>query len=157
MKVKLDQKTLALLDEDTRHQDEMRQANSSQHQQQSGSEESSEDGGSELALKLEAAENRILQLEQNLRESRAAEQKIANCELLELEIQNLNIKIEKLESERALCEEGKAMAARAARASDLEKELHAANKLVSTLRESVKGKLLLEEQIYSMKQRYNLL
>ncbi|XP_046747648.1 mitotic spindle assembly checkpoint protein MAD1 [Diprion similis] len=148
VKMKLDQKTLALMNDNTRLQDETRQANN-QHQQQFKTSDCNEDV-TEKTLKLEAAENRILQLEESLREARSGQQK---SELLELEVQNLKMKIEKLESERSLCEEGKAMAARAARASDLERELHAANKLVSTLREAVKGKLLLEEQICSMQQR----
>ncbi|XP_012265066.2 mitotic spindle assembly checkpoint protein MAD1 [Athalia rosae] len=148
VKAMLDQKTIVLINENVKLQDELKQTNSS-HQQLSALDTSKEDS-TELAEKLNAAKERISHLEERLQEARAIQQK---SELLELELQDLKIKNERLESEKSLCEEGKIMAARAARASDLEKELHAANKLVSTLREAVKGKLFLEEQICSMQQR----
>lgn len=150
IKMKLDHKTLEMLNENTRFQNEARQANSLHHTPSVVN--NSQEEVAEVASKLQAAESRIQDLEECLKKTRAAQQK---SELLELDVQNLKQKIEKLESEKSLCEEGRTMAARAARASNLEKELLAANKLVANLREAVKGKLLLEEQFCSMQQRYD--
>ena len=109
-------------------------------------EESSDD-----KLKLETAEARIAELEEKLKESRICQQEF---ELQNVELQNLKNKIERLESERALWEEGKHLVARASRASDFEKELNSAKETIAGLRESVKGKLILEEQISTLTQRY---
>jgi hypothetical protein len=65
----------------------------------------------------------------------------------------MKLKMEKLESERALWEEGKLLVGRAARANDLEKELNVAKKTISVLKESVREKLLLEEQMANMTKR----
>ncbi|XP_012287257.1 mitotic spindle assembly checkpoint protein MAD1 isoform X2 [Orussus abietinus] len=103
---------------------------------------------SDTLPKLEAAEARIEELEQKLRESMTVQR---DFEMQSVELQNMKIRIEKLESERALWEEGKQLVARAAKASDYEKELIAAKETIANLRESVKGKLLLEEQVSTMK------
>lgn len=105
---------------------------------------------SELQLRLDMAETRIIELEEKVKESTASEQE---SELQKVEIQNLKNKIERLESERALWEEGKQLVARAAKASEFEKELNLARETIANLRESVKGKLILEEQISTLNQR----
>lgn len=106
---------------------------------------------SDAQLKLQAAEDKIAQLEEKLKECRTSQK---DYELQNVELQNLKIKMEKLESERALWEEGKQLVARAAKASELEKELNVARDTITVLRESVRGKLLLEEQMASITKRY---
>lgn len=106
---------------------------------------------SETQLKLEAAETRIIHLEEKLKEYQSRQQEL---ELQNVELQSMKIKIERLESERALWEEGKVLTARAVKANELEKELSAAKEIIATLRESVRGKLLLEEQMASVMKRY---
>ncbi|XP_043251140.1 mitotic spindle assembly checkpoint protein MAD1 isoform X2 [Colletes gigas] len=105
---------------------------------------------SDAEPRLEAAQARIAQLEEKLKESQAKQQEM---ELQNVDMQNMKIKIERLESERALWEEGKILTARAARANELERELHAAKETINSLRESVRGKLLLEEQMASVTKR----
>ncbi|KOX71089.1 Mitotic spindle assembly checkpoint protein MAD1 [Melipona quadrifasciata] len=105
---------------------------------------------SETQLKLDAAQTRITQLEEKLKEYQTKQQEL---ELQNVELQSMKIKIERLESEKALWEEGKLLTARAARASEFEKELNAAKEIIATLRESVRGKLLLEEQMASVTKR----
>ncbi|XP_076623924.1 mitotic arrest-deficient 1 [Colletes latitarsis] len=105
---------------------------------------------SDAEPRLEAAQARIAQLEEKLKESQAKQQEM---ELQNVDLQNMKIKIERLESERALWEEGKILTARAARANELERELHAAKETINSLRESVRGKLLLEEQMASVTKR----
>lgn len=75
-------------------------------------------------------------------------------ELQNVGLQSTKMELEKLKSEKALWEEGKLLAGRAARASDLEKELSVAKKTIVVLKESVKEKLLLEEQMANMTKRY---
>lgn len=104
----------------------------------------------ELQMKLETAEARTAMLEERIKEYLKMQQ---NYELQNVEMQTMKLKIEKLESERALWEEGMLLAGRAARANDLEKELNAAKKTISVLKESVKEKLLLEEQMANMTKR----
>lgn len=102
-------------------------------------------------MKLEIVEARAAMLEERMKESFKMQQ---DYELQNVELQNMKIKLEKLESERALWEEGKLLVGRAARANDLEKELNMAKKTIAVLKESVKQKLLLEEQMANMTQRY---
>lgn len=106
---------------------------------------------SETQLKLDAAQRRITQLEGKLKEYQTKQQEL---ELQNVELQSMKIKFERLESERALWEEGKTFAARAARANELEKELSTAKETIVSLRESVRGKLLLEEQMANVMKRY---
>lgn len=107
---------------------------------------------SDAELKFEAAQARISHLEDKLREYQAKQK---DLELQNVEFQSMKIKLERLESERALWEEGKVLTSRAAKANDLEKELSAAKEIIATLRESVKGKLLLEEQMANVMKRYS--
>ncbi|CAL1689070.1 unnamed protein product [Lasius platythorax] len=104
----------------------------------------------ELQLKLETMEAKAAMLEERMKEYLKMQQ---DYELQNVELQNTKIKLEKLESERALWEEGKLLAGRAARANDLEKELNIVKKTVTVLKESVKEKLLLEEQMANMTKR----
>ena len=101
-------------------------------------------------MKFEAAQARIAHLEDKLREYQTKQK---DLELQNVEFQSMKIKLERLESERALWEEGKVLTSRAAKANDLEKELSAAKEIITTLRESVKGKLLLEEQMANVMKR----
>lgn len=105
----------------------------------------------ELQLKLETMEAKAAMLEERMKEYLKMQQ---DYELQNVELQNTKIKLERLESERALWEEGKLLAGRAARANDLEKELNIVKKTVTVLKESVKEKLLLEEQMANMTKRY---
>ncbi|XP_050596079.1 mitotic spindle assembly checkpoint protein MAD1 isoform X4 [Bombus affinis] len=105
---------------------------------------------SETQLKLDAAQRRITQLEGKLKEYQTKQQEL---ELQNVELQSMKIKVERLESERALWEEGKTFVARAARANELEKELSNAKETIVSLRESVRGKLLLEEQMANVMKR----
>lgn len=106
---------------------------------------------SDTQLKLDAAQTRITQLEEKLKEYQTKQQEL---ELQNVDFQSTKIRVERLESERALCEEGKLLAAKAARANELEKELIAAKETIMSLRESVRGKLLLEEQMANVMKRY---
>lgn len=105
----------------------------------------------ELQLKLETVEAKTTMLEERIKEYLKMQQ---DYELQNVELQNMKIKLEKLESERALWEEGKMLVGRAARANDLEKELNIAKKTIAVLKESVREKLLLEEQMANMTKRY---
>lgn len=105
----------------------------------------------ELQMKLEIAEAKVAMLEERVKGYLKVQQ---DFELQNVEMQNIKIKIETLESERALWEEGKLLVGRAARANDLEKELNVAIKTITKLKETVKDKLLLEEQMANMTKRY---
>lgn len=105
----------------------------------------------ELQMKLETAEARAVMLEERMKDHLKLQQ---DYELQNVELQNMRIKLEKIESERALWEEGKLLVGRAARANDLEKELNVAKKTIAVLKESVREKLLLEEQMANMTKRY---
>ncbi|CAK9823707.1 Mitotic spindle assembly checkpoint protein MAD1 [Anthophora retusa] len=105
---------------------------------------------SDTELKLKAAQARITQLEEKLKEYQSKQQ---DMEMQNVELQSMKIKVERLESERAQWEEGKLLSARAARANELEKELSTAKETIASLRESVRGKLLLEEQMANVMKR----
>lgn len=109
------------------------------------------DESKELQMKLEAVEARAATLTERMKDHLKVQQ---DYELQNVDLQNMKIKIEKLESERALWEEGKLLANRAARASDLEKDLNMAKKTIAVLKESVREKLLLEEQMANITKRY---
>lgn len=104
----------------------------------------------ELQVKLEAAKARAATLTERMKDYLKLQQ---DYELQNVDLQNMKHKIEKFESERALWEEGKLLASRAARANDLEKELNMAKKTIAVLKESVREKLLLEEQMANMTKR----
>lgn len=104
----------------------------------------------ELQMKLETAEAKATMLEERIKDYLKMQQ---DYELQNVEVQNMKMKLEKLESERALWEEGKLLARRAARANDLEKELNTSKKKIAVLKESVREKLLLEEQMANMTKR----
>ena len=77
--------------------------------------------------------------------------------LIELEkkfkLQSLKLKLESLESEKSIIEEGKFFKTKADKAPKLERELHKAAELITWLRESVKGKLLLEALMATLKRK----
>lgn len=101
--------------------------------------------------KLELAHKKITELEEKLREARVIQQKF---EVQCVELQSLKIKYESLESERSIIEDGKKFMQRASKVNELERELSHARDLITSLRESVKGKLLLEEQMATIEHRY---
>ncbi|KAF7997150.1 hypothetical protein HCN44_005427 [Aphidius gifuensis] len=136
----------SLLIEELRHANNMINSSSSS----SSPKPSINDETEELELKLETAEDRIAELEEKLREHLMSKEDI---EIQKITLQNAKLKIQSLENERALWEEGKALTARAARANELERELNQAHEMISSMREIVKGKLLLEEQMSNLKQR----
>lgn len=135
----------SLLIEELRHANNINNSLSSSSPKPSIIEETEE-----LEMKLETAEDRIAELEEKLREHLMSKEDI---EIQNITLQNAKLKIQSLENERALWEEGKALTARAARANELERELNQAHEMISSMREIVKGKLLLEEQMSNLKQR----
>lgn len=146
VKTSLEQKTMSLLNENAKLVNDLKHTPT---QRPVTSPKNTVDI-TETQMKLEAAEARIVQLEDRLKQFQNTQQEF---ELQHVELQSLKIKLEKLESERALWEEGKLLVARAAKAGELEKELNIARETIITLKESVKGKLLLEEQMANIMKR----
>lgn len=145
----MEKKIASLLTENAKLSENLR--NASTKESSSPLQDTSE--SNELQLKLEAMEAKATMLEGRMKEYLKIQQ---DYELQNVELQNMKIKLEKLESERALWEEGKMLVGRAARANDLEKELNVAKKTIAVLKESVREKLLLEEQMANMTKRYFL-
>lgn len=143
----MEKKIASLLNENATLSENLRNAST---KERSPSATKDIDESSELQIKLETAETRVAMLEERIKEYLQMQQ---SYELQNVEMQTMKLKIEKLESERALWEEGKLLAARAARANDLEKELNTAKKTISKLKEEVREKLLLEEQMANMTKR----
>lgn len=148
MKAKLEQKIVALLEENVKLTEHTKYANVNDNVPCPNINNQSEI--SEVQENLEKAQERINVLENQLKDTHELQQEF---ELQKVELQNAKIKIEKLECERALWEEGKSLLSRAARANELEKELHAARETIGMMRESIKGKLLIEEQMSNIMQR----
>lgn len=149
VKTKMEHEIKELMEENSRLIEDLRHSRNAA--ESPASPKPSDDGETEeLELKLEASEDRIIELEEKLREHLTSEQEF---ELQTIELQNAKLKIDSLEAERGLWEEGKALTSRAARANELEKELNHAYETISSMRESVKGKLLLEEQMSNLQQR----
>ncbi|XP_078045428.1 mitotic arrest-deficient 1 [Augochlora pura] len=146
VKTNLEQKVIALMNENAKLKDEFNQSSS----QETSTVLKEVNENSDSQYKLDASQARISQLEEKLKEYQTKQQEL---ELQNVELQSLKIKNEKLESEKALWEEGKMLTARAAKAGELERELNAAKETINTLRESVRGKLLLEEQMASVMKR----
>ncbi|OAD57362.1 Mitotic spindle assembly checkpoint protein MAD1 [Eufriesea mexicana] len=146
VKTNLEQKIMTLMNENSKLLDDLKHA--PVHESKPVMKEVSD--VSDIQLKFDAAQTRITQLEEKLKEYQTKQQEM---ELQNVELQSTKIKIERLESERALWEEGKLLTAKAARANELEKELIAAKETIMTLRESVRGKLLLEEQMANVMKR----
>ncbi|XP_076294656.1 mitotic arrest-deficient 1 isoform X2 [Lasioglossum baleicum] len=146
VKTNLEQKTMTLMNENAKLKDELKQCSA----QEITSTLKDVNETSDTQYKFDTAQTRITQLEEKLKEYQTKQQEL---ELQNVELQSMRIKIERLESEKALWEEGKILTARAAKASELEKELSAAKETIYTLRESVRGKLLLEEQMANVMKR----
>ena len=146
VKANLEQKTLMLMNENAKLLEELKHVPA----QESVSKPKDIEDHSGAEQQFEAAQKRIAQLEEKLREYQTKQQEL---ELQNVEFQNIRIKVEKLESERAAWEEGKLLLAKAARTNELEKELVAAKDTIASLRESVRGKLLLEEQMANVMKR----
>ncbi|XP_076644642.1 mitotic arrest-deficient 1 isoform X1 [Halictus rubicundus] len=146
VKTNLEQKTMTLMNENAKLKDEFKQSSA----QEITSTLKDVNETSDMQYKLDTAQTRITQLEEKLKEYQTKQQEL---ELQNVELQSMKIKIERLESEKALWEEGKILTARAAKASELERELSAAKETICTLRESVRGKLLLEEQMANVMKR----
>ncbi|XP_057330700.1 mitotic spindle assembly checkpoint protein MAD1 isoform X1 [Microplitis mediator] len=151
VKIELEQKITNLMEENSKLVEHSKHNNENETNLQSSvPSPKAQSETSETQVKLEMAEKRITELEEKLRDNLVLQKEF---ELQKLELQNSKIKIDKLESERSLWEEGKSLLARAARANELEKELQASREIINAMRESVKGKLLLEEQMSNMMQR----
>lgn len=146
----MEQKETSLVNENAKLTEELRNPNTKEVSSATPSSPKDTIESSELEMKFEIAEAKATMLEEKMKDYHKIQQ---DFELQNVELQNLKIKIEKLESERALWEEGKMLVGRAARAGELEKELHTAKKTIMMLKESVKEKLLLEEQIANMSKR----
>ncbi|XP_011502021.1 PREDICTED: mitotic spindle assembly checkpoint protein MAD1 [Ceratosolen solmsi marchali] len=151
VKSKLEQKILALLDDNNRLSEELRGYVRNEGKTDANeSNKDSEDKVAELNEKLEASNNRISELEEKLKEARSVQQKY---EVQCIEVQSLKVKLQNFESEKIGWEEGKKFAQRASQANEFERELYQAREIIKSLRESIKGKLLLEEQMSSMEHR----
>ncbi|KOC68502.1 Mitotic spindle assembly checkpoint protein MAD1 [Habropoda laboriosa] len=146
VKTNLEQKTMSLMNENAKLTEDLKQASV----QDTTPVKKDVTDVSDSQLTLKTAQTRIAQLEEKLKEYQAKQQEM---ELQNVELQSTKIKLERLESERAQWEEGKLLSARAARANDLEKELSIAKETIMSLRESVRGKLLLEEQMANVMKR----
>lgn len=158
MKSKMEQKLLSLVadnnklaEELRKYYDQERKADPSAISIKKESQDQIAHKSDELEMKLESTNQRIIELEEKLRESREIQQ---NFEVQCVEMQNLRIKVENLEAEKTIWEEGKRFLKGAAQACELQRELQQAREIISSLRESVKGKLLLEEQMASIEHRY---
>lgn len=120
-----------------------------------------DDDDDELKIELEKENNELKEqleiMEEKMEESKNRIKSLMNLqtelELQGLELHNAKMQVEKLEYEKASWEESKQLTSKAARAIDLEKELLLAKETICAMRESIKGKLLLEEQISSIKKR----
>lgn len=150
LRSKLEAKIVSLMNENAQLLEAQRAAVSSTKSEEMSKMPQLRVEDTERIEKLQVAEARIAELEEKLRCSRESQR---DAELQGVELQNMRIKIENLEAERCLWEEGKLLSARAARASDLERELNHARDTIATMRESIKGKLLLEEEMCNMRQR----
>ncbi|XP_076249676.1 mitotic arrest-deficient 1 isoform X2 [Calliopsis andreniformis] len=146
VKTNLEHKTITLMNENAKLLDELKHIPTKENEPLS--KDATDE--SDTQLKLEAAQTRITHLEEKLKEYQTKQQEL---ELQNVELQSMKIKMERLESERALWEEGKMLTAKAAKANELEKELNTAKETIASLRESVRGKLLLEEQMASVMKR----
>ncbi|CAK9811320.1 Mitotic spindle assembly checkpoint protein MAD1 [Anthophora plagiata] len=146
VKTNLEQKTLSLMNENAKLLEDLKKASV----QDTTPVKKDVVDVSDTELKLKAAQARITQLEEKLKEYQSKQQ---DMEMQNVELQSMKIKVERLESERAQWEEGKLLSARAARANELEKEISTAKETIASLRESVRGKLLLEEQMANVMKR----
>ncbi|XP_076164589.1 mitotic arrest-deficient 1 [Ptiloglossa arizonensis] len=148
VKTNFEQKTMILMNENSKLLDDKSKIQHAPVKDASALKEAA--NTSETQLKLEVAQARITQLEEKLKEYQTKQQEL---ELQNVEYQSMKIKIERIESGQALWEEGKMLTARAAKANELEKELNVAKETIITLKESVRGKLLLEEQMANLTKR----
>lgn len=100
--------------------------------------------------KHEIVNKRITELEEKLREARSIQQEF---EVQKVELQNYKIKVGTLEAEKSMLESSKQVVNRAGKVRELERELAQSREIINSLRESVKGKLLMEEQMANLQQR----
>lgn len=151
MRSKMEQKVLALVKDNNKLTEELRQQAKQNSKPESGSFNLPTDYQvSQLNDKLKVTHKRIAELEEKLQEARKVQQKF---ELQSVELQTLKARYESLESEKSLWEEGKKCMERAAKVTEYEKKLQHAEKIIESLRENVQGKLILEEEIATMQQR----
>ncbi|CAG5102106.1 Similar to MAD1L1: Mitotic spindle assembly checkpoint protein MAD1 (Homo sapiens) [Cotesia congregata] len=150
MKRELEQKISNLIEENSKLSERAKHSNENNLESSSSVSSPKNQAETDTQEKLEMAEKRIAELEEKLRDNLVLQKEY---ELQKIELQNCKMNIEKLESERSLWEEGKTLLTRAARANELEKELQVSREIINGMRESVKGKLLLEEQMSNMMQR----
>ncbi|KAJ8668557.1 hypothetical protein QAD02_010220 [Eretmocerus hayati] len=155
MKSKMEQKVLAVIADNTRLQEELRGQGKTDFRTDmkainAALLDQSEQKLSDSDEKYKIAIKRINELEEKLRKARECQQKF---EVQGVELQNMRIKIESLKSEKKFLEDAKKVSNVAAQTCDLQRELQDARDIIVSLRESVKGKLLLEEQMASVEHR----
>lgn len=151
LKTKMDKKILSLMEENSKLTEELRNHSEKDENVNNNIDVLKRDNVIDnLEEQLQVFQERTTELEEKLKNALS---NLKDCEVLSVEIQNLKIKIDVLESEKATWEDGKNFINRAAKATELEKELQQAKELILSLRESVKGKLLLEEQMATMEHR----
>lgn len=147
----MEQKIIALIDEKNKLSEELRRSKDSEKQIEPKTPILTNDETvAEIQDKLNSANGLAKDLQEKLRESRAVEQKY---ELQSIEVQNLKIRLQSLEHEKSTWEEGKKLISQVSRTNELEKELQHSKEIILSLRDSVKGKLLLEEQIADMEHK----
>ena len=148
----MDQKISALVKENNKLKDELRNSVNKNIEETKPNIDvlKSENKLKELEEKCEKSNERILELEEKLKEAFNYQCKF---ELQSVELQNLKLKFENLQSEQCIYEENKQFSSRALKLVELEKELKQARDINASLRESVKGKLLLEEQMAHLETR----
>lgn len=152
MRSKMEQKVLALVKDNNKLTEELRQQIKQNNKPDRGSCTLPTDYQiSQLNDKLGVAHKRIAELEEKLQEARKVQHKY---EIQSVELQALKAEYESLVVERGVWEEGKMCMERAAKVTEFEQKLQQAEKIIESLKENVKGKLLLEEQIATMQQRY---
>lgn len=153
MRSKMEQKVLGLVKDNNKLTEEIRQLVKQNNKPEGSYKLPAEYQVSQLTDKLEVTNKRIAELEEKLKEARKVQE---NFEIQCVELQSLKAKYDSLETEKSLWEEGKKCMERAAKATEYEKKLEYAEKIIESLREGIKGKLLLEEQIATMQNRFDI-
>ncbi|XP_014207576.1 mitotic spindle assembly checkpoint protein MAD1 [Copidosoma floridanum] len=149
MKMKMEKKILTLIEDNSKLSEELKKC-ANNDVKPDFNVLRTENKTLALEEQLKATQQRVSELEVKLRE---AGKNLQTIEVQNAEIQALKVKVETLESEKTIFEESKKFINRAARASELEKELQYAKEIIRSLNESVKGKLLLEEQMATIEHR----
>ncbi|XP_058810702.1 mitotic spindle assembly checkpoint protein MAD1 [Phymastichus coffea] len=148
MKSKMEQKVLALVDDNNKLTEQLRQLIKQENKTETSVHVAKplED----IEYKYELATKRIADLEVKLKEAMSIQQEF---EVQKVDLQNCKIKVGILEAEKVMYEANKKIVNKVGRVCELENELTHAREIIASMRESVKGKLLLEEQMANVEER----